>query len=69
MKTIQITLRKDGTQKVEALNCTGPEGKDLTRVYEERLGTPEGERTLKAEYHETVQQSESERARVQEGGA
>ncbi len=53
MKKMKITLRKDGTQKIEVLNAVGDECVAFTRELEARLGVPAGERELKAEYHES----------------
>ncbi len=59
MKKIKITIRKDGTQKVEVLGAVGEDCVQFTRELEKRLGTPLGERELKPEYYET--ESETER--------
>jgi hypothetical protein len=67
MKRIQITIRKDGTQKVEVLGAVGTECESLTRELERRLGTAEGERSLKPEYHEENTETEAEQQRLQEG--
>jgi len=61
MKKMKITIHKDGTQKVEALQCTGEDCILFTQQMENRLGTPLGPRELKPEYHET--ESETERQR------
>jgi hypothetical protein len=61
MKKMKITLHKDGTQKVEVLNASGPECVRFTEALEKRLGTPLGPRELKPEYHETETESERER--------
>ena len=53
MKKMKITLRKDGTQKIEVLNAVGDECLAFTRELEARLGAPAGERELKPEYHES----------------
>jgi len=64
MKKIQITLHKDGTQKVEVFGAVGAECLELTRELEKRLGAPLGERVLKPEYELT--ETELERERLQE---
>lgn len=63
MKKIKITLRKDGTQKVEALGVVGESCLELTKALENRLGVEAGERTLKPEFEieSTEIESESER--------
>ncbi len=68
MKKIQVTIRKDGTQKIEVLGAIGSECCELTRELERRLGTTEGARTLKPEYHESVAEQEIERQQETEGG-
>jgi hypothetical protein len=67
MKKYQITIRPDGTVKVEALDCAGDSCTELTLGVEKRLGSAVGERQLKPEYHQT--EEEVARTRVQEGGA
>jgi hypothetical protein len=52
MAKIRITIRKDGTQKIEALETQGEGCLKLTEGFEKRLGTVIGERTLKPEFHE-----------------
>ena len=52
MKKMKITIYKDGTQKVEALTCGGPDCIALTEAYEKRAGIQIGERVLKPEYYE-----------------
>lgn len=52
MKKIKVTIHKDGTQHVEALNAVGEDCRDLTRALEDRLGRQEGERALKPEYYQ-----------------
>jgi hypothetical protein len=69
MKKIQITIRKDGTQKVEVLGCQGQDCTELTRELERRLGAAEGERTFKPEYYESAAEQETERQEETEGGA
>jgi hypothetical protein len=64
MKKIQITLHRDGTQKVEVVGAVGAECLELTRELEKRLGTPMGERVLKPEFE--VAESETERQRLHE---
>lgn len=61
MKKIQITLHKDGTQKVEVLGAVGAECLEFTRVLEKRLGAPLGDRVLKPEYEMTEQEVEQQR--------
>jgi len=58
MKKMKITLRKDGTQKVEALQCTGEDCVLFTHQLENRLGTPIGEREFKPEYYERETETE-----------
>ena len=60
MKKIQITLHKDGTQKIEVLEASGTECTELTAGFEKRLGTQVGERVLKPEYHETQHEVETQ---------
>lgn len=50
MKKMKITIRKDGTQKIEVLGATGPECLAFTQELERRLGSPDGERELKPEF-------------------
>jgi len=61
MKKIKITLHKDGTQKIEVLGAVGESCKEFTEALEKRLGTQEGERVLKPEYHETESEVERDR--------
>ena len=61
MKKIKITIRKDGTQKVEALGVVGDSCLELTRSLEERLGEVEGERVHKPEYEMTEEEHEQDR--------
>ena len=61
MKKIQITLHKDGTQKVEVLGAVGTECVEFTKELEKRLGKPIGERELKPEYEMTETEAEQER--------
>jgi len=58
MKKIQITLHKDGTQKVEVLGAVGAECVEFTRELEKRLGKAIGERVHKPEYDITEQEIE-----------
>jgi len=60
MKKIRITIRKDGTQKVEALGVVGESCVELTRSFEERLGEVEGERVLKPEYEAAEPEQEQQ---------
>jgi len=64
MSKIRITIGKDGTQKVEALETQGEGCIKLTEGFEKRLGTPIGQRTLKPEFdqepHETERDHEVE---------
>ena len=69
MKQYHYTIRPNGTVKIEVFNCIGAGCEEETRAIERRLGDPEGERSRKAEYYETEQQSETEHTREQEGGA
>ncbi len=50
MKKMKITIRKDGTQKIEVLGAVGDECVTFTQEMERRLGKQEGERELKPEY-------------------
>jgi len=61
MKKIRITIRKDGTQKVEALGVVGEDCLELTRSLEKRLSEVEGERVLKPEYEMDEQEYEQDR--------
>lgn len=61
MKKIKITLRQDGTQKVEVIGAVGDECVEFTRELEQRLGSPLGERELKPESELEPGQHESER--------
>ena len=61
MKKIQITLHKDGTQKVEVLGAVGAECVEFTKELEKRLGKPMGERELKPEYDMTEPEVEQQR--------
>ena len=54
MSKIKITLRKDGTQKVEVVDAVGQDCVELTRQLEGRLGAATGKRELKPEFHEAV---------------
>ena len=60
---VQITLRKDGTQKIEVIGASGDECLQKTKALERRLGTQVGERELKAEYHERETVVETDRER------
>ena len=42
MSKIKITLRKDGTQKVEVVDGAGPDCVERTRALEDRLGVATG---------------------------
>lgn len=61
MKKIKITIRKDGTQKVEAVDVVGDSCVELTRSFENRLGKVEGERVYKPEHEMTEQEHEQDR--------
>jgi len=63
MKKMKITVRKDGTQKVEVLNASGDECLAFTKEMERRLGTQDGERELKPEFEqaENVEERNYER--------
>ncbi|MBI1792231.1 MAG: DUF2997 domain-containing protein [Acidobacteria bacterium] len=61
MKKMKITLRKDGTQKIEVLNAVGEECLGFTHDLEKRLGAAASERELKPEYRETEVQVERDR--------
>jgi hypothetical protein len=67
MKKIKITLRKDGTQKVEALGVVGESCLELTKALEHRLGVEASERTLKPEFE--IESSEFESEREREAGS
>ena len=61
MSKIKITLRKDGTQKVEVLDAVGNDCVELTRQLEGRLGVATGKRELKPEFNEAVTVPEREK--------
>ena len=61
MKKIKITIRKDGTQKIEVLGAQGEECIEFTEELEKRLGSGVGERKLKPEYRERAEESEADR--------
>lgn len=65
MRKIQITLHRDGTQKVEVVGACGPECLEFTRELENRLGKPIRDRVLKPEYE--LRERESEKEREKEG--
>ena len=65
MKKMKITLRKDGTQKIEVLEAVGTECVEFTRAFERRLGTQVGERVHKPEYE--LEPEEYELESVREG--
>jgi hypothetical protein len=50
MKKIKIRISGDGTQSIEVLGTRGDECVEFTTKLERRLGTPQGERTFKAEF-------------------
>ena len=50
MKKLKITLRKDGTQKIEVLGAEGSECLAFSAELEARLGSLAGKRVLKPEY-------------------
>ena len=58
MKKVKITIRKDGTQKVEAVDVVGESCVELTRSFEQRLGKVVGERVYKPEHEMTEQERE-----------
>jgi hypothetical protein len=60
MKKIKITIHKDGTQKVEVLGAVGGDCVQFTQELEKRLGSPIGERELKAEYYESETETEQD---------
>ncbi len=60
VKKIRITLLKDGTQKIEVLGAAGDACLTFTKELEKRLGSVEGERTLKPEFHEAAPEIEGE---------
>ena len=61
MKKIKITIRKDGTQKVEAVDVVGDSCVELTQSFEKRLGKVEGERVYKPEHEMPEQEDEHDR--------
>ncbi|NLN91947.1 MAG: DUF2997 domain-containing protein [Candidatus Hydrogenedens sp.] len=61
MKKMQVTIHKDGTQRIEVLGAEGKTCIEFTHGLEKRLGIPIGERELKPEYYETEAESEVER--------
>ena len=61
MRKVKITIRKDGTQKIEAVNVVGDSCVELTRSFEERLGRVEGERAFKPEHDMTEDEIEQDR--------
>jgi len=65
MKKMKITLRKDGTQKIEVLGAAGDSCVEFTKEMERRLGRQEGERELKPEF----EASETEVERTYEAGS
>lgn len=64
MKKMKITLRKDGTQKIEVLGGAG-DCLTFTKEMERRLGRVEGEREMKPEF----EASEAEIERSYEAGS
>ena len=60
MKKIKITIRKDGTQKIEVLGAHGEECIEFTEELEKRLGSGVGERTLKREFGARSEESQNE---------
>ena len=61
MKKIKVTIRKDGTQKIEAVGVVGDGCVELTQSLEQRLGEVEGERVHKPEYEMDEQEREQDR--------
>jgi hypothetical protein len=61
MKKMKITLRKDGTQKIEVLGASGDSCLEFTREMERRLGSQTGQRELKPEFAEDEHEAERER--------
>ena len=61
MKKMKITIRKDGTQKIEVLGASGEECLAFTQQLEQRLGVQDGERVLKPEYSEVEPEVERDR--------
>ena len=61
MSKIKITLRKDGTQKVEVVDGAGPDCVEKTRPFEDRLGVAAGKREQKPEFNTTVSVSVPEK--------
>jgi len=61
MGKIQITIHKDGTQKIEAIGYVGPVCTEKTGSFERRLGVVQGERVHKPEYEMTEDEIERDR--------
>lgn len=51
MKKIQVTIRRDGTQRIEVMGAGGDECIAFTEELEKRLGEAASPRELKPEYH------------------
>ena len=61
MRTIRITLSKDGTTRLEVLGDSGEHCLEFTRELEQRLGTIVGERQYKSEFKDPEHNPEPER--------
>jgi hypothetical protein len=60
MRTIRITMSKDGTTRLEVLGDQGEHCLAFTAELERRLGTIIGERQYKAEFKEQEVETERE---------
>lgn len=58
MRVAKFTTQKDGTVKVEVDGCTSEECTDLTRPFEEALGTVDST-DLKPEYYAELDEIEN----------
>lgn len=66
MKKIKITIRKDGTQKIEVLGAQGSECVEFTADLERQLGTAADERVFKPEFEDTEKDQEIHREQQRE---
>lgn len=60
MRTIRITMNKDGETRLEVLGDNGEHCLEFTAELEKRLGTIVGERHYKAEFDEEAAEEEWE---------
>jgi hypothetical protein len=60
MRTIRITLARDGSTRLEVLGDSGEHCLDFTAELERRLGAVVGERQYKPEFHEPEPEPEPE---------